>query len=317
MLLATLLAIASASAPASCTLNRAVPASVREVARDPERWLDRCIRLEGYVRWNRYYADVAGAYSAHATDAADRMNDGWLGLYLPGQLTADLRRGTVWGVLQDCHRNYERAAAEAGPNTLVMMLGYCHYTSGLNLQRGGFRPSGAAAFERQTGAVARALFGDLIEATAEHGPPPEMVELADRFLDALRRGEEAALAELVGPWSEVLEDEASEDAFNAFIRGEGPSPIADLRGTQQPQRRYFREKTPSSDAEFGYAERWHVCFCRLGDCTGRWPISAWDSATLAHRPYVCLRGINEQSLEQAPNRLALDRADNGLLEPHR
>ena len=29
------------------------------------------------------------------------------------------------------------------------------------------------------------------------------------------------------------------------------------------------------------------CVCRIGDCTGRWPIARFDADNLPNRPYVC------------------------------
>ena len=316
VLTALLLALGAPAPAQSCTLDSAVPASTREMARHPDPWLGRCVRLEGFVSWNRYFADVAGAYSYRAADSEDRGNDGWLGLYLPGPWVGTLRRGTVWGVLHDCGRDYDTAEANLGPNEIVFMTGFCHYQGGQVLRRAGFRPAGPASFHRQTDAAARFLFGDLVEASFDHGPPPEVVDLADRYLQAIRTGDEATLRELVAPWSELVEDASDEQEFQAFIRGERNSPVADLRRRPEPQRRYFREKESSRDHEFGYAARWHVCFCRGSDCAGRWPISADDASTLERRPYVCLRAINSRTmLSDPPDQLSLDRADNGFLEP--
>lgn len=317
MLVAALLAMASPAEAPACTLETAVPASVREMARDPDRWLDRCVRLEGYVSANRFFADVAGIYAYSATDNEDRLNDGWLGLYLEERWVPALRRGTVWGVLQDCQRNYERAQAAAGPDTIVMMLGYCHYQGGLNLQSGGFRASGPTALYRQTDEAARRLFGDLIQATPDRGPPPEMVALGDRFIAALRGGDAALLRQLVVPWSESFEAGSEEEReFESFVRGEAGSPLAELRAVREaPPQAHFREKVSLANQEHGDPDQWHVCYCRTADCAGRWPISAVDAVADAERPYVCLRAIGDDSMPDNPDRLAIDRAQSAFLEP--
>jgi hypothetical protein len=264
---------------------------------------------------------VAGTYAAEATNSADRQNDGWLGLYFAPYRRWDpaLYRGTISGVLNDCGRNLRAAEAAAGPDTIVMSVGYCHYHRGLNLQSARFRPAGRARFERQLGGVARALFGDLLEASAERAPPAEAVALADSFLAALRSGDAATLRALVTPWSETFERGSREEQqFHTWLLGEGGSPLAEVRAMAgQPQRAWFVERRSRAHDEIGYRDVWHVCFCRTADCSGRWPIAAMDAVAHVIRPYFCLRAINARSRDDPADHLSIERRDTGFLEPDR
>lgn len=317
MILAAALALSSPAAEPACTLRAAIPASVREIRRHPEHWLGRCVRLEGYVRWYIFYADVAGAYAASATDLDDRTNDGWIGLYVGRgvRLTRDLRRGTVYGLLHDCARDYQ-AAAGAGPDTLVTSIGYCHYRGGLVLLSAAFRVAGPARFERQMGEAARVRFGDLTPAGPDRPVPEEVERLVDRFLAMVRAGDGEGLRTLAHPWSEPeLDTRAGNRAFTAYLLGEGESPMRALRAAIAPQRAYFQEAAPREAAARGETGDWHACFCRGADCAGRWPISAVDARAAPSRPYLCLRTYRHDMGPGVPDRIAIDRMDGGFAEP--
>ncbi|MBV9883863.1 MAG: hypothetical protein JO276_12720 [Sphingomonadaceae bacterium] len=318
LLAAAALALATPSAGPTCTLRTAVPASAREMGRNPNPWLGRCVRLDGFVSWNKFYADIGGAYAEAASDRVDRHNDGWLGLYFERgrDWKPVLRRATVYGILHDCGRDYQAAALAAGPNTLVMSTGYCHYQGGLTLVPAVFRAAGPARFERQMGEAARVRFGDLSPAGPGHDPPATVVRLADHFLDLLRTDDGPGLRALVHLWSQNdPETEPDGSAFTTWLRGEGDSPLRPLKSAAAPQRAYFQEAVRRDAAADGQVGGWHICFCRAGDCTGRWPISAIDADSAPSRPYVCLRAYRHDLGPEEPDRLGIDRQERGFTEP--
>jgi hypothetical protein len=149
--LASLLLAAAQPQPqgAACTTADAMPTDVRQMAREPERWLGRCVRLEGYIDYNRFYSDVAGFYRYYASNYDDMRNDGWLGLYPPRRygFSGPMRRGTVVGLVHDCEADRLRAEDRA-PNSIIMMTGFCHYRYGLVLRRVSLRAQAAADFRR-------------------------------------------------------------------------------------------------------------------------------------------------------------------------
>jgi hypothetical protein len=310
--IASLVALLMASAPEArpCTRANAVPADVRQIAAEPERWRGRCVRLEGYVAHNLFVADIAGGYSAQATNRADRRNDGWLGLYFQSRRDYRFapRRGTVVGVVDDCASNYARGVAEAAPDTLVMPSGYCHYRGGLILIPASFHSSGRARFERQMGDEARRRFGPV---------PAEVRALARTFLEKVRTGDAAALRAFVGLWSEVEpEDGTWAAAFTDYLLGRNGSPIAALRDLPQPQIAFFQESLSRAEVEEGETGDWHICFCKTADCAAVWPISAADATAEPRRPYVCLRAFDSRNGGNPADALGLVRR-GGVREPAR
>lgn len=304
----------------SCTWQDAVPADVRQMAAEPERWRGRCVRLQGYVAHNLFVADIAGGYSSQATNRADRPNDGWLGLYFRSRRDYRFapRRGTVVGVVDDCASNYARGAARAAPDTLVMATGYCHYRGGLILIPASFRSQGRARFERQMGDEARRRFGDL-RTESEAGPAPSEVRALGRtFLEKVRMGDAAALRAFVGLWSEAEtpEDAAWSAAFTDYLLGRNGSPIAALRDLPQPQVAFFQESLGRVEVEEGESGDWHICFCKTADCSAVWPISAADATAEPRRPYLCLRAFDGQHGSNPPDSLGLVRR-GGVREPAR
>jgi hypothetical protein len=310
-MLELLLAAALQAAPArACDARGAVAADVREMARNPDAWLGRCVRIEGYVWGRTFFSDVGGFYASRASNKNDRLNDGWLGLYFDGWHEAPwrrLRRATVTGILHDCGRDYERAQAEAGPDTIVMPIGYCHYKGGLNILPALVEPHGDFVFTRRTGPEARERVGDLIDGQQ---PPAALVALADRFLAALRARDVAALRGLTGLWSEQdPATPAARQAFDSYLLGAGGSPLAALAaGTGSPQRAYFLRRVDREDDPSVARPVWHVCFCESGDCRARWPISSVDSAAEPQRPYVCLIAYNRAGAPRRPRQPPGDRA---------
>lgn len=308
MLLAALLALAAADQSQPCDPEYAEPAGVRQMARNPEAWIGRCVSVRGYVIrksfYTIFYADAEGAYiDAAYVDGGDwdHPNDGWLGLYLPDRGPSALRRGTVTGRVHDCQRDYDmlRAGDESGIVDYGMN-GYCGPRSGLNLSEARFRDQGPARFERPMGEAARARFGDLDPEGPGVTPPAEVVALTGRFLAALRAGDAAAMEPFVEIWSGDAPDTPAEQAaFLAYAAGEGDSPFRALRlAAAAPQAAYFSRRRPG--AAGSEENPWHVCFCLTADCTGRWPIHSADATAGPSRPYICLKARHHRWRSNGP-----------------
>lgn len=309
MLLAAFLALAAAETPPPpCDPDLSRAANVRTMARHPEGWLNRCVRLRGYVAGDLFYADANGAYAA-VGHPHDRPNDGWAGLYLSGDGPRTLRRGTVTGRVGDCQRDYDLLMAAAGQDAEVAMSGPCARLSGLYLTDARFRDEGAARFERPMGEAARARFGNIEPQGPGVDPPGEVVALADRFLAALRAGDGAGLESFVEVYSgDVPGTEAERAAFRAYLAGDRESPLRPLRlAAGLPQRAYFRQASP------GYV--WHICFCLTADCAGRWPIHGADATAGRSRPYVCVTAFRSDFRQGPLDRLGLPMIESLFTEP--
>src|SRR6218665_3609320 len=137
-MIAFLAAFLAAAQPAPesrpCTQREAVRATVAEIGRDPQRFLDRCVTVtgpyagvsmfsgrEGMYLLDRYGADgnpVPGSQVHRiGIDSQDMRS---LQLRFP-QVT------TVTGRVDLCRRRYDRIAAAGG---IPFLGGYCHYYEG-------------------------------------------------------------------------------------------------------------------------------------------------------------------------------------------
>jgi hypothetical protein len=289
MLLAALLAAAT---PQSCTLENARPATVREIAAKPGKWLGRCVRIQGYSEGHVLYQDVAGSYRHDASDKEDRRNDGWLGLEFREKRS--YRRppfkAQVVGRVHDCRADHAAAEARTRPGRIVIAYGsrYCHDHGGLLLRDATIRHGEPAALPRQTGERARLEFGDLLTVQEAGAPPEEPVGLLHRFVAAVRSGDAAAAAALAGSYNrQVRESVAGAAEWRSFIASEGP--LAFLRSGPVREPTYFRARMSRHDLLQDDTPHWFACFCATPDCKGKWPVGVKDAAVDADPSYSCVR----------------------------
>lgn len=289
-MLTALLAASLSAAPPACTLRSAEPATVRELAAAPEKWLGRCVRLEGFTTGYTFYQDVAGTYRYDASDRDRRPNDGWLGLYFRQgrDHRRGMRRATVAGIVHDCERDYESAAATAGPNEIIMPVGYCHYRGGLILLDATVRHGDLFAPFRATGERARLDYGDLRTVDEAGSPPEPVVRLVRLFAAAVRSGDSGRAAALAQSYNRnVGEDPASRARWHDFLIGGGP--FAFLRKSRREEAVWFHTRLSLYDVKYREPGTWFACFCATSDCERSWPISARDAAADADPAYSCVR----------------------------
>ncbi|MBC7986015.1 MAG: hypothetical protein H7X93_05010 [Sphingomonadaceae bacterium] len=282
---------ASADELPPCQFETAEPASLYEMAAEPESWFDRCVRVEGFATSNVFYADVAGYYRAASRNERDRRNQGWLGLYFADgdQRANEFRHAEIVGRLESCERSSERAMADAPEGTIIMPIGYCHYTGGLILHSARAQYGPAAHLTRQTGDANRVSFGDLVPETETDSTPSSAKGMVAEFLRALSEGDEVRARNFVEPYDEIT-SEMDEREYDAFLMGEGESPFREVREAgRDVQTAFFSDTLPQEVLEWRDEPDWFACFCRQPDCSGEWPISHFDATAAPGRPYVCLR----------------------------
>lgn len=102
---------------------RKVP--LKRLLADPSAYQGKCVSFVGYWAWRAAFSEPMAPrrrYSNASPDVAAYR----IGLYLPDDARSpiphDPVRARVVGVVSDCSCLY-------GPDT-IMVLGYCHYTSG-------------------------------------------------------------------------------------------------------------------------------------------------------------------------------------------
>jgi hypothetical protein len=300
-----------------CTIESAIQTDVRAISVHPEKWFGRCVSLQGYTSLYTFYDDVGGLYRRSANDEADRPNDGWLGLYVVpgGGLRTDFHRASVFGIVDSCERIYERAEAALQPNEIIFLTGYCHYTSGLILQRAEVIYQGQARFMRQIGERKRASMGDLAPASATNPVPPAVRAKIEAWRIAFRAADEAKLRSIVQPydWTADRRPDLAKRLGPALTGAAGP--FKRLRDSELAPA-FFSERVDEEDLQDGVSADWFACFCKVSDCSGRWPIATFDATAQASRPYVCLR-IYKAFDGSGVLEIGLSSIGNGLIEPKR
>lgn len=280
-----------ATAAPTCTTPVAVRTTVEEIAAAPEKWFDRCVRLDGYVSGYHFYSDARGYYRSHAADRDDHLNDGWLGLYFAdrGELRKPAGRISLVGVVNDCERSYKAATAAAGPNTLIMMSGYCHYQGGLTLNHVRVISRSSDYIERQTGEAARRAFGDLELPDAAHPPPKEAQVLVAQFEDAFAANDKGKLLSIAGPYFSNVETASEKRDYEALVSGARGPLQSFRRAGKLPRPQWFYARPAKGQDDIS---DWFACYCRDSSCEGSWPIAALDAVSSPDFPYACLRVFN-------------------------
>ena len=124
-----LYAIRPAPPPATkCSLARAKRVNLRTLAAEPDKWMGKCVALDGYWEGPAIFDDVGGRRPQYAR-SMDVPADRRVGIYGNDKLWASAPTRpvaiTAVGVAGRCE------GLARGDN--VMVLGYCHYTGGAYL----------------------------------------------------------------------------------------------------------------------------------------------------------------------------------------
>lgn|GEM_PF-2459855 len=309
------LAPARADDPPSCTARTAEPAAIAQIRGEAPAWKGRCVSVTGLSDGFHLYADVESYYRAARAgiDPADPNARGQVGLN-NRRLIRRLRRDrfseiTAIGRVQDCDEMRAIANASLGADEIGWVSGYCHTAVGPVIWLTGLRRVRPVVPLRHVGEEARAQYGDLLFAPATWPHRAYVVSRAEAFLRALKSGDRGAFAELHGG---SLNPRGSEAAARLAV--DPSSPFADIaRGSGSPQTAILLARDDLERERQQNQVSATICYCRSGDCTGRWPIASSDADNRPERPYVCtvlmpygLRGRDEQIFvtEQEPFGLA-------------
>lgn len=141
---------------------------------------------------------------------------------------------------------------------------------------------------RLVGEAARERFGSIWQIPSENPAYEPIDEFGDFFLAALQAGDVAALADYPDNLQAHFFTDRPESVFNRLRDRTGMVERAlfwanDLR------------RNPSALPTALYAgdensELFSVCYCLDDDCSGRWPISWFDTWPRDDRPFACVSG---------------------------
>jgi hypothetical protein len=266
-------AASAAPTAGSCTLQSATPIRVEDVLKDYRPYLDKCVRMHGFIASRRFFDSIESFY--RFSQGSSRLpKPGYIALYGSTSVSQDwlwdYRAGVdIAGTISACELI---DTASDNPNQIVMVIGECHYRGGPLIHATELRPD-LNAPRRLAGNQAREKFGHLtpVDATAIPGQRRQIIE---RWLDAIRKRDTTTMARLANWRSNHVFD----DAVNP-IR----SPYWSIIGRPYlPTVHYFLTRPNEPN------EGWTVgCVCTVADCSRDWPISEGDASPDAAWPYVC------------------------------
>ena len=294
ILAALLFASAQSPTPSTdvCSASNAVPASVAQIARDPDNFVGRCVTVTAPSSAAALFQDIDAIYlgTAPAPFESAHGERGRIGLYVledPSPLREMAHNGplhlTVTGTVDTCEATMARYRAaferKHAPNEILIpsLGGYCHWFGGPVSRATSYSVDLAARFERLTGEAKRREVGDLVPATPGMPSFGALQSFAREFADAIRRQDRAALS--------ALHDDQASAAELSYMLDVPDSPFAVLRSGEAGEAMLFARRDAS--AERGEVPGGVICFCRTADCAGRWPIARMDAGNGPERPYVC------------------------------
>ncbi len=288
-------AFASPSFPtAPCSARDAIRASVTQIASQPARYFGRCVTVSGAMSGVSLYSGREGLYRAfhYGADGNQTAADRTHRIGLDSQQLRELRvrqplASTVTGRVDSCEARQaraERAAASHGEPAIMLLGGYCHFQNGPTIVVSAFRIT-ERGYERLTGEAARRTFGNLVPMPDDWPQRAAIESLVSEFLTALRAGDRGALAALHDIRPATTNE--SDREILSWLSDNQYSPFVQFRHAAPSQTAIFVSASDGvpigSDGHIAA----RACFCRAGDCTGRWPISTNDADSDEARPYAC------------------------------
>lgn len=274
-----------------CSAANATRTTVAAVAKNPEKWNGRCVKVTAILYGNWLYENVDGLYELtrkHIDPTSNGLRLGVDDQRPDAGDSGDLHETTIIGRVQDCEAVRAMIDRATPDGSIVMVHGYCHYYNGpylwvVSLKQGPYRP-----FERQT-VRKSATYGDLVPAPADWPHRATAEALAAHFLAVLQARDEAALARMMTPAPDGSPD-GDTLAMVRFLLHVPSSPFVDLPAQGAPRTvilvgQYLDDGALKTETG-SYSSL--VCFCLKPECAGRWPIAAFDADNRLGRPYACI-----------------------------
>lgn len=167
LLLASSLGVASAAgAPgagtgsSNCDARNSVPATVAEIAANPQQYKLRCVAITGVIHGIYVSDTVDGVYVQPRERGNPSSNGLTLGLDdIRGHVSDEFRHVSILGRVEDC--NSLRRIVVSPEGDILMTLGYCHYFSGPFLWVKDLRYRRGPPIERRMNSCDRKDYGDL------------------------------------------------------------------------------------------------------------------------------------------------------------
>ena len=286
----------AAAKAARCDAKSAVATSIEAVQADFAAWGGKCVKLGGIGFGWKLYADRLAVAEAPLSSWASgpraiaiKRDSG-----LPRNRTA--QRIEVIGTVGSCAADNEVAESDRTRGDLFLVLGYCHASQGNYIDPTSIRVIDKAPVVRLAQAEIASEAQPLIAAPADMPGLGESQAIARRMLQALQAGDEDSFVRLADP--DLIEDLDKKGLKPDWLRER----LREYHEDYVPARQLVRAQgaTLTADAPLAtFIERSDLpvtstypalvhCWCKSGDCAGRWPVVPFDADNLRARPYLCI-----------------------------
>lgn len=287
-------------AATNCTAAHARNISFQNLALHLNQYKGRCVRVTGVTDGRALFKDLDGLYVVDdaITFRSGDYPEGRIGIYWPleknppdlpkdGQMAPSHVKPPA-GVVQIEIVGVPGLCDSLRGLNVFMVTGYCHSNFGPYFAASRFIVR-SAPLKRLTSQDDRWHVGSLAFAPDAWGDLLVVKDVAQQWLRAIQQSDIETYARITGFVGEPNPNNVGSFEYKIFKDPE--SSFAKFRGTTSiPQMAMFVKKRPgsaSADPIQFDQDGVFSCFCRVDDCSDRWPISTVDAANSPQRPYIC------------------------------
>lgn len=295
----------AADSAKNCSPRTAVATTIVAIQADYPAWSGRCVSLQGVDAGEKLFADrkflleEPGLYSENALHS--------IVLYAMRKSASGHppRWVEVTGVVGSCADHYAAVAAMQAeyPDEIIMVSGYCHTSMATYVKPVAISRLSSRRVVRLTEAEVPVERRALVVVPPGFPGAADHAAAARALAAAMATGDRAAYLRLTRPdvQHELDRQEAEVPDWVGRKRREASAEFvrkAELRRDfavaypfDEGQERLFafRRDMLAVDAELEQSLPTMIsCWCRTRDCTGRWPVAAFDADNDPARPYLCV-----------------------------
>ncbi len=304
----------SASLPA-CTAANARPMTIATIAAAGDSAVGTCVSVEGLVIGRQLQAGNDARYRPYPRANEPSSTGAILGLYGNTLPIPQRARAQVIGRVDSCERMLERAVAASGPNSIVMLGGYCHYYRGLAINATEVAAMGDADQVRIPRGTADPALGNL-SPMAPGAARERLLAAANGLFAALRTPDvaRALLRRSDGAARTDAEIFAMADRLAAGAGTRNGSGVTEIFGWRVPMWAETADRA-NFDQQAARVTEGIACHSARPDAAALWPISEDDAMLGGPRPYGCIRiSINNDNVPRFDIN-GRDDEDYGIREP--
>lgn len=328
---------ASVSAPdrkSACRSTQAQPATIEAIRSDYQAWRGKCVALGGIAVGVRLYADRQATLERKGNFGEEVRRS--IVLYPRRRIRSgrEPRLVEVVGRIGSCkvQNDIVGAMQEAHPEQIIMVSGYCHTSLETYIEPVVVRVLRSGPITRLLEEEVPEDRRELVDAPAEFIGLALYLSGARTMADALATGDEETFRRLVRPDLQDDIDKLGSKSPPGWLRSalrEVHSEFTSHKALRRSFAAIYPLGTRPQRVLVDRADRdafrttgdvlshFVVCWCKTADCTGRWPVRAFDADNHPNRPYLCAIA-NDYILGPRAGRalqVNVDAEEEGFAEP--